>query len=396
MWDTHRGRALPTKVKVQMEDVAGLDDLGSSLLEAHWRFDTRITYNRWFKVWLSFCRVSMCSAMPAEEVWLTRFLTYLTLGYAAATVQICACAVAAAHRLNGFDNPLTPTLKSMLKAISAVGMCGTRSKKFIVDGSFIVAMCSAFLEEYPVFDAERFDPTVSVQSDEGRSIMWLRAVAMILLGLEIGARAGEITRMTVCCWQARDDGSVYVLVHLAKNGKNGELSGAVLVRGEGDFKDNYSAISFFEEFYFPFLRSQGLGLSKKCILSKFRTAVCPACSPMFPVWPHSKSKGESGVKPIAVSQVTSSVKKWAARIGRDASNYSAISFRRGSVSLAAAAKVDRNIRKRHCRWKGETTQDIYTEVSAPEEKVYGLALRKTILKSRAARGKNVKFFDFQT
>ena len=148
---------------------------------------------------------------------------------------------------------------------------GTRAKKFIVDGSFIVSMCSDFLEEYPVFDAERFDPTVSVQSDEDRSIMWLRAVAIILLGLEIGARAGEITRMTVCCWQAREDGSVYVLVHLAKNGKNGELSGAVLVRGSGGFKDNYSAISFFEEFYFPFLRVQGLGLSNGCIASKYRT-----------------------------------------------------------------------------------------------------------------------------
>ena len=117
---------------------------------------------------------------------------------------------------------------------------------------------------------------------------------------------------------------------------------------------------------------------------------------MFPVWPHSKSKDRDEVKTIAVSQVTSSVKKWAVRIGRGASNYSAISFRRGSVSLAAAAKVDRNIRKRHCRWKGETTQDIYTEVSAQEAKVYGLALRKTILKSRSAKGKNVKFFDFQT
>ena len=137
-----------------------------------------------------------------------RFFTYLTLGYAAATVQICACAVAAVHRLNGYDCPLTAALKSLLKAISAVGMCGTRCKKLIVDGSFIVAMCSNFLEEYPVFDAERFDPTVLVRSDEDRSIMWLRAVAKILLGLEIGARAGEITRMRVCCWQARDDGSV--------------------------------------------------------------------------------------------------------------------------------------------------------------------------------------------
>ena len=89
-----------------------------------------------------------------------------------------------------------------------------------------------------------------------------------------------------------------------------------------------------------------------------------------------------------------SVKKWASRIGRKASNYSAISFCRGSVSLAAAAKVDHNIRKQHCRWKGETTQDMYTEVLAPEAKVYGEALRKTVLKSKSAKGKNVKFFLF--
>ena len=57
----------------------------------------------------------------------------------------------------------------------------------------------------------------------------------------IGAQAGEVTRMAVCCWQVRDDGSVYVLVHLTKNGKNSELSGVVLVRGLGGFKGNYSA-----------------------------------------------------------------------------------------------------------------------------------------------------------
>ena len=71
------------------------------------------------------------------------------------------------------SNPLTPAHKGMLTAIPAVGMCGTRAKKFIVDGSFIVAMCSDFLEEYPVFDAEQFDLTVFVQSDEDGSIMWL-------------------------------------------------------------------------------------------------------------------------------------------------------------------------------------------------------------------------------
>ena len=53
--------------------------------------------------------------MPAEEEWLAQFFTYLTLGYAVATVQICACAVAAMHQLNSYDNLLTPALKSMLK-----------------------------------------------------------------------------------------------------------------------------------------------------------------------------------------------------------------------------------------------------------------------------------------
>ena len=64
------------------------------------------------------------------------------------------------------------------------------------------------------------------------------------------------------------------------------------------------------------------------------------------------------------------------------------------MSLAAAAKVDRNIRKRHCRWKGESTQDIYTKVPATEAKIYGLALRKTIMKSKSAKGKSVRFSDF--
>jgi len=100
--------------------------------------------------------------------------------------------------------------------------------------------------------------------------------------------------------------------------------------------------------------------------------------------------------PINRGQVTASVKKWADRIGRDSKNYSAISFRRGSVSLAAAAKVDRNIRKKHGRWKTDDMQDVYTEVSTAEAKEYGKALRQAVLQSRRSRGKSVKFSEFQT
>ena len=112
---------------------------------------------------------------------------------------------------------------------------------------------------------------------------------------------------------------------------------------------------------------------------------------MFPVF-----RQEGGdVKAVGRSQVTEAVKKWAVRIGREAANYSAVSFRRGSVSIAAAEKVDRDIRRKHIRWKSEGTQDIYTEVSSSDSKVFGEALRKAVSKSKRAKGKKLRF-EFNT
>ena len=387
MWDEHRGKALPEGEQVEVCDVEGLDALAASLTEAKWRFNTRTTYNRWFVCWRSFAKISGCPVLPAKEVWLQRFFVFLMLHYAAGTVQICAAAVAAIHALNGMDNPLSGRLKLLLKAIQAVGICGAKSKKLIVDADFVVRMCAMFVEEYPVFDNSMFEIGKQPAMQWNRSIMWMRGVAIILLGLEVGARASEIANMTTCCWQARSDGSVFVVIQLAKNGRNGELAGAVLVPGSGDFASNCSAISFFAEYWFPFLDCYGWGISEDCESEQFRTCVCSACSPMFPVcniktdWPKGVSRGE----------VTATVKRWAARVGRDATKYSAISFRRGSVSLAAAAKVDRNIRKKHGRWKADSTQDIYTEISSSESQEFGLALRKAVLQSKRSKGKKVEF-----
>ena len=165
------------------------------------------------------------------------------------------------------------------------------------------------------------------------------------------------------------------------------------MRGEGDFSKSFSAVAFFEEFYIPFMADQGWGVSEDCISGKFRTALCPACSPLFPVCNRGKDKD---VHTINRSGITSAVKKWATKIGRDAANYSAISFRRGSISIAAAEKVSRDIRKKHMRWKSEEMQDVYTEVSSSNSKVFGAAIRKAVQKSRRAKGKSVRFSEFKT
>ena len=96
-------------------------------------------------------------------------------------------------------------------------------------------------------------------------------------------------------------------------------------------------------------------------------------------------------KHVSTSEVSAVVKQWAAQLGLDATQYSAISFRRGSVSIAAAAKVARNIRQKQCRWKSKHMQDHYTEMSVSEALQYGKALSQKIQKSRKNRGKSVDF-----
>ena len=177
-------------------------------------------------------------------------------------------------------------------------------------------------------------------------------------------------------------------VKLAKNGRNGEESGAYLFRDTGSFEANMSAISFFEEFWFPFLKSQGVRQSSLCTHTRFPASHCQYCPPLFPTWPNSNKGSTRAVTP---SEVTSVVKQWARLIGLDPSQYSAISFRRGSVSLAAAAKVCRNIRQKHIRWKTEDMQDTYTEASVEEMLEFGKALQQTVRKSMQCQGKTVTF-----
>jgi hypothetical protein len=108
-----------------------------------------------------------------------------------------------------------------------------------------------------------------------------------------------------------------------------------------------------------------------------------------------RGASELQVGSVGRAQVTEAVKKWAVKIGREAANYSAVSFRRGSVSIAAAEKVSRHIRQKHVRWKSEDMQDVYTEVSSKDAKQFGEALRKAVSRSRRAKGKSLRF-DFNT
>ena len=135
-----------------------------------------------------------------------------------------------------------------------------------------------FLKEFPFFRKGWFDPAVK----GGRSTIFMRSVGLVLLGVEMGVRPSSLIRITACCWQPRADRSVATQVDLAKAGKNGVLFLPVLERRSGEFKDNFTAISFFEEFIFPFMDAMGQSYdASKCIKIRHRTAHCPSCPFIF-------------------------------------------------------------------------------------------------------------------
>ena len=390
LWDKSRGQGLAKSEAPSASCVDRLDVLMDMLMMSNWAPSTRGSYNRWFATWISFCLRHDIRPLPVNETWFCRFLTYLACYYSKSTVAIATASVVALCKHNRCDHPVksSQAVQQLLHGIDRTGLAGLKAPKFIIDHQFIIKMGKAFIQQFPVFDPTLFDPLVRKSGSWGKSIVLLRGVAMILLGLAAGLRASEVGKLTVCCWQSRLLESVYVHVKLAKNGRNGEESGAYLFRDTGSFEANMSAISFFEEFWFPFLKSQGVRQSSLCTHTRFPASHCQYCPPLFPTWPNSNKGSTRAVTP---SEVTSVVKQWARLIGLDPSQYSAISFRRGSVSLAAAAKVCRNIRQKHIRWKTEDMQDTYTEASVEEMLEFGKALQQTVRKSMQCQGKTVTF-----
>ena len=387
MWNQHRGRHLPDSFTVGPTAVAELDWLSSELRLSRWAPTTRRSYNVWLRTWFSFCEVNGVVPLPACPEWLRRFFTWLALHYSISAVNSAASAIVAAHSHHGLPHPYKDehSLQDLISAIKKSGMCGTRAEKFVVDSRFVVDMCRKFLEWFPVFDKDSFDLHTQPTSDAGRTVLWLRAVAIVLLGLEAGLRCNEVVCLSVCCWVYVDGGDVELHVKLAKNG-NMLKSVTRLVRATGSFAENFSVIAFFEEFYIPFLRSAGCGVAAECTHSQFPRAFCMKCSPMFPTWSSRHGQGS-----ISNSTVSEAVKKWAVVLGRGAKNYSAISFRRGSVSEAAASKVDRELRKHHVRHRTLNMQDTYTEMSVEHKRAVGKALRVSVLRSRDNKGKQVEF-----
>ena len=385
IWDFHRGRPFENEDLPAADEREVLDKLGKILRQSRWRPSSRTNYNAWFRSWLAFCKPNKCLPIPAKEKWLFRFLTYLTLHYSVSTIKIAISAVIAIHRLNGFKSPIKDSmqLEDMIIAVEKCGIVGCRAPKLVVDASFVATVVEQFVERFPVFQADLFNPY-----QKGDSVRWLRSTGLVVLGIELGVRPSSLKELTLCCWQPRADGSVAVQVDLMKNGKNGQVFAPVLDQAEGFFADNCSAVSFFREYLQPFIISYGPDFEPHmCHKKKYRTAHCRSCPKLFQVFGKDKRVNSA----IAVQEVSSAVKFWAEKLGRDKDNYSAVSLRRGSTSIAAALRVSRRIRKKHVGWRSDKMPDVYTEMSTNDELAVSKAVHRAVTKTKKNKHKKVMF-----
>ena len=290
------------------------------------------------------------------------------------------------------------------KALERVARVGARMPKLVVDETFIVDMCEAFLEDFHDVDVKALDPF-----GKGDEIKYLRAVGIVLLGWEGGLRCVEARQLTACCWRRRADSDFDLHVKLAKNNRTMKYSVNTVVNDVRPFKFSYSCTAFMREFWLPFYRQCGLGVSESCSHLSFPHSFCRSCSMLFPSFGKGRtssttdrasgkmrgaiSKRKFGRKPLSGSAIGDAVKLWAVRIGRDKRNYSAISFRRGSVSVARAdSQVDRELAQQHLRHSSAQSQDFYVERCRSDRRAVGLAHRRAVeAASKEVCGRRVRF-----
>jgi hypothetical protein len=261
--------------------------------------------------------------------------------------------------------------------------------KLVVDETFIVDMCEAFLEDFHDVDVKALDPF-----GKGDKIKYLRAVSIVLLGWEGGLRCVEARQLTACCWRRRADSDFDLHVKLAKNNRTMTYSVNTVVNDVRLFRQSFAVTAFIREFWLPFYRRCGLGVGKKCTHLSFPHSFCRSCSMFFPSFGRGAiSKRKFGRKPLSGSAIGDAVKLWAVRIGRDKRNYWAISFRRGSVSVARAdSHVDRELAQQHLRHSSAQSQDFYVERCRSDRRAVGLAHRRAVeAASKEVCGRRVRF-----
>ena len=386
-WDAQAGREMPDVMVFTGASVDVWETLGEDLTQSRWATSTRRFYQGWLSAFLLFCSACSVEPLPIDPFVLRDWLTRLATNYASGTVQIAASAVIGFCALNNFKNPLVehPVCKLVVKAAKRIRCGVTKDKRAALDAEFI-------LDIWRVLAVMKgFQPLTIKQR---------RARCFTQLAFEAALRGGELAALAVCdvafvacgpacghSCQSHVGSDAYVFCRLHKTAQAGSVKVVRIVAPErptmvGD--EPVSAVHCLDRDWLPFLRGQGRNRHPGCrrtFASKFRCEMCPALFCTFP------TKCTKIVRPIDISDVTETFKKFAVLTQRSPVGYSSHSGRIGSFSDATAfvedavdptavgCDLDEDLVARSLGWKGKRTpKAVYKRLSQREARATGLRI----------------------
>ena len=366
-WDAQAGWELPDVMVFTGESVDVWETLGEDLTQSRWATSTRRLYQGWLSAFLLFCSACSVEPLPIDPFVLRDWLTRLATNYASGTVQIAASAVIGFCALNNFKNPLVehPVCKLVVKAAKRIRCGVTKDKRAALDAEFILDIWRVL---------------AVMKGLQPLTIKQRRARCFTQLAFEAALRGGELAALAVCdvafvacgpacghSCQSHVGSDAYVFCRLHKTAQAGSVKVVRIVAPErptmvGD--EPVSAVHCLDRDWLPFLRGQGRNRHPGCrrtFASKFRCEMCPALFCTFP------TKCTKIVRPIDISDVTETFKKFAVLTQRSPVGYSSHSGRIGSFSDATAlvedavdptavgCDLDEDLVARSLGWKGKRT-----------------------------------------
>ena len=374
IFDLHRGDRVPVSLSHLSNDGV-MEKISIALVNTSWAPSTRKLYQRWVGLWVTFCMLLCAIPLPACGRVLERWIVSLSTMYASSTVHVAMSAIIGWHALNDLQNPirLSPRLSRLWTAVRRVNGLGVRKKKALCDHAFVASMYALY------------------RGLQGlHSWVQMRTMAWFLTGFEAGLRVSEVCNLTVCCWIRLMNGNIELKVVQTKNNKWLSMAAdrARLVRSNVKLEVAPSAVRFVEEVWLPLLAKKGLvtmdwqeellltGQIKKrgCRFGLDSAFACGVCPPLFPTFANT-----GGVGVMSRAHIAEEVKYWARCLGFDPRQFSGISFRRGSVSVAAIQKVALELRRKQFRWLSEETPHVYTDLGDVEKDKVGAALHKAVM-----------------
>ena len=312
-------RRLERRIQKEPSGGSGDKEVIKSYLEDAVRDSSKRTYSSFWKRYRSFCSSRNISLTAADSIAL--FLINLAESSKSKSSALIA----------------KTAIKYNLKLLNP-------SKKSNTDSYLVSRVAKAISKKYgkPVKKAKTISSTIVkelVLSLIEKDFKDQRSAVLFLMQFLLIGRFEEVSKIKKENVNFREDGHIEVTLLEAKNYEVWDSQKSMIAKGEGSF----DPVAIIKDYFGKIEKTEWL----------------------FPNYRLGKNRAIVFIdKPVSYSNTLKLFRQALTNIGFDGNSYSLHSLRTGALSEAANAKnVDKEVLKRHGRWKSANMVDYYHEMS---------------------------------